>query len=323
MESWGEAGLHLQATHLQAGPSRPHSVESPFKSYCMDRIGPHSFEMLLLILLEMCQNVPARPSSVQAGSEVLAAQSDLWFVPQTYWPRNLFLWFLHKPVRWWLQGVSYGSYGTAELRLWLLLNHVAVMASQRLGTRERVGLQKCDADWIPNAARSKIRCDVARCGTISSPNEGSLHLKWVWELAISYRNEVQFFRLRSQYVSIIIKHRHSRSTRRTMMSFNLPKKKTAHGYVQILLHDLLSKKSWEVQVQAAKAANLPSIKLLNTMDRYGQNRWNGSVMLQESLRIRPLEAGAWKGVWCFVVAAAAPPGFMWYQNWDDATNPNM
>lgn len=76
------------------------------------------------------------------------------------------------------------------------------------------------------------------------------------------------------------------------MSFNLPKKKTAHGYVQILLHDLLSKKSWEVQVQAAKAANLPSIKLLNTMDRYGQNRWNGSVMLQESLRIRPLEAGA-------------------------------
>lgn len=43
----------------------------------MDRIGPHSFEMLLLILLEMCQNVPARPSSVQAGSEVLAAQSDL------------------------------------------------------------------------------------------------------------------------------------------------------------------------------------------------------------------------------------------------------
>jgi hypothetical protein len=58
-------------------PPSKQTVESPFKSYCMDRIGPHSFEMLLLILTEMCQNVPARPSSVQAGSEVLAAQSDL------------------------------------------------------------------------------------------------------------------------------------------------------------------------------------------------------------------------------------------------------
>ena len=61
-----------------------------------------------------------------------------------------------------------------------------------------------------------------------------------------------------------------------MMSFNflVPKEKTAQSFVQIRLHDILWKKSWEVQVQAAKAAIFPYTQ---------RNGRNVPVMLQESL----------------------------------------